>query len=387
MIIWQLIFWFTLLAVFHSYLLFPWLLQIFAGKKQQNSIRYTANEMPEVTILISAFNEERVIREKLQSILNTSYPKERLTVLIGSDNSTDGTNAILKEFAEKYGFISAVLYEQRQGKPTVINQLMELVKDEFVIMTDANVMFHKETISGLMQHFKNPEIGLVGGGIINENVKRDGVSIQEKAFTSREFKIKMREGMIWGATIGVEGGIYAIRKELYRPVPKGFSVDDFFITMSVLRLGKKVILDTDVITHEELPGLLSEEYRRKVRIATGNFRNMRYFFKELLTPWRGASFAYISHKVIRWLGPFIILLFLLSNCMLYGHNKFYDYTLYAAGIIISLPIIDFFLSKIGIHVVFLRFIRHFVTMNIALIHGFINNIGGITRDVWQPTNR
>jgi cellulose synthase/poly-beta-1,6-N-acetylglucosamine synthase-like glycosyltransferase len=389
MIIWQFIFWFTLLALFHSYLLFPWLLQLLARKKQQNSTRYTANEMPDVTILISAYNEERVIREKLQSIINTSFPKEKLTVIIGSDSSTDDTNAILKEFAKKYSFIRAVLNDQRQGKPAVINQLMELVTDEFVIMTDANVMFHEHTISGLIQHFKNPEIGLVGGGIINENINRDGVSIQEKAFTSREFKIKMREGLIWGATIGVEGGIFAIRKKLYRPVPKGFSVDDFFISMSVLRLRKKVILDTDVITHEDLPGLISEEYRRKVRIATGNFRNMRYFFKELLTPWKGASFAYISHKVIRWLGPFIMLLFLLSTILLYNRTSYelYNYALYATAIVISLPIIDFFLSKIGIHVVFLRFVRHFVTMNIALFHGFINNIGGITRDVWQPTNR
>ena len=387
MIIWQFIFWFSLFSVFHSYLLFPWLLQILARKKEQNSNRFSANEMPPVTILISAFNEERIIREKLQSIVNTSYPKEKLTVLIGSDNSTDRTNSFLKEFDNKYTFISAVLYEQRKGKPNVINQLMGHVKDGFVIMTDANVMFHEQTISGLMQHFKNPEIGIVGGSIIHEHANRDGISIQEKAFTSREIRIKMREGLIWGATIGIEGGIYAIRKELYHPVPKGFSVDDFFISMSVLKLGKKVILDTDVITYEDLPNLLSEEYRRKVRIATGNFRNMRYFYKELLTPWKGASFAYISHKVIRWLGPFIILMFMLSNSMLYGHNKFYDYTLYTTGMVLCLPIIDFFLSKIGIHVVFLRFVRHFVTMNIALLHGFINNIRGITRDVWQPTNR
>ncbi|MEX0980596.1 MAG: glycosyltransferase [Bacteroidales bacterium] len=343
--------------------------------------------MPPVTILISAYNEQLVIRDKLLSILNSSYPENRITVLIGSDNSTDGTNKILKEFADSHNFISAILFDRREGKPAVINKLMELVKDEFVIMTDANVIFHEQTISGLMQHFKNPEIGIVGGSIINEDVKRNGVSIQEKAFTSRELKIKMREGLIWGSAIGVEGGIYAIRKELYRPVPKGFSVDDFFISMSVLRLGKKVILDTQVITFEDLPGMLSEEYRRMVRIATGNFRNMRYFFRELLTPWRGASFAYFSHKVIRWLGPFIILLFMLSNTMLYGYNKFYDYTLFTTVILFCLPIIDFFLSKIGIHVVFLRFVRHFITMNIALLHGFINNLGGITRDVWQPTNR
>ncbi|MDT8431645.1 MAG: hypothetical protein RQ746_08985, partial [Bacteroidales bacterium] len=113
----------------------------------------------------------------------------------------------------------------------------------------------------------------------------------------------------------------------------------------------------------------------------------RYFARELLTPWKGASFAYISHKVIRWLGPFIFLLFMLSNIMLCSSHKFYEYTLWGLFGALCLPIIDYFLSKIGIHIVFLRFVRHFVTMNIALLHGFINNIGGIRKDVWQPTNR
>ena len=204
---------------------------------------------------------------------------------------------------------------------------------------------------------------------------------------SREILIKYREGLVWGATVGVYGAIYAIRKELFTEVPKGFAVDDFFISMNVLRKKKQAILDIHAITYQEVPNLLSEEYRRKVRISTGNYRNMCYFVRELFRPWQGASFAYISHKVIRWMGPFIILLFMLSNIFLYPTHRFYEYTLFGLAGAVCLPIIDYFLSKIGIHIVFLRFVRHFITMNIALIHGFINNLGGIRKDVWQPTNR
>ncbi len=387
MITWQIIFWFSLLLVFHSYVIYPWLLQVLSSGKKDFVKADSETAFPPVTILMSVHNEEKILPAKLDSILASDYPPEKLTVIIGSDASTDRTNSILQEYEKKDARIHCLLFSERKGKPGVINRLVESTADEIIIMTDAKVIFHEQTVSSLAQHFSNPETGIVGGNILNKTVEKNGVSIQEKAFMSREILMKYREGLIWGATVGVYGAIYAIRKNLYSPVPEGFAVDDFFISLNVLRKQRRALLDINVITYEDVPNLLSEEYRRKVRIATGNYRNMRYFARELLTPWRGASFAYISHKVIRWLGPFIILAFLVSNIFLFRSAELYRYTLYAAGIIGSLPIIDYFLSKIGIHIVILRFVRHFVTMNIALLHGFINNLGGIKSDVWQPTNR
>jgi cellulose synthase/poly-beta-1,6-N-acetylglucosamine synthase-like glycosyltransferase len=384
---WYIIFWASLLLIVHSYVLYPWLLHLISLGKRENELCYDEDAYPPVTILMSAYNEEKVIAAKLDSIMASAYPPEKITVITGSDASNDRTNEILVAYAEKDPRVKPVIFKERRGKPGVINQLTGMTGDAYIIMTDANVMFHRQTIPRLMRHFRNPEIGIVGGNVINETVEKNGVSIQEKAFMSREILMKYREGITWGATIGVEGSVYAIRKELYTEVPRGFAVDDFFISMNVLRKRKQVILDINAITYEDVPNLMSEEYRRKVRIATGNYRNLRYFGRELLMPWKGASFAYISHKVIRWLGPFIILLFMLSNILLYPTHQFYEYTLLALLVGFCLPIIDFFLSKIGIHIVFLRFVRHFVTMNIALIHGFINNLGGIRKDVWQPTNR
>lgn len=387
MIIWHIIFWSTLFLVLHSYMLYPWILQVLSARKKENETLFSTEELPAVTIIMSAFNEEKMIADKLDSMLDAVYPDEKITILVGSDASTDRTNEILAAYAQKDTRVQPRIFTERRGKPGVINQLVDEATDEFIIMTDAKVIFHKKTIRTLMRHFKNSRIGIVGGNVLNESVEKDGVSIQEKAFMSREMLIKYREGLVWGATVGVYGAIYAMRKELYTRVPKGFAVDDFFISMNVLRKGKQALLDIHAITYQEVPNLLSEEYRRKVRIATGNYRNMRYFARELLRPWKGASFAYISHKVIRWLGPFIILLFMLSNILLYPTHQLYEYALIGLAAALCLPIIDFFLSKIGIHIVFLRFVRHFVTMNIALVHGFINNIGGIRKDVWQPTNR
>jgi len=387
MIIWHIIFWVTLLLIMHSYMLYPWILQVLSSGKKENELLFADEELPPVTIIMSVYNEEKVIADKLDSMLHSVYPPGKITILVGSDASTDRTNAILESYHKKDRRVQPRLFHERQGKPGVINRLSDEAAGDFIIMTDAKVIFHPTTIRMLMRHFRNEHIGIVGGNVLNESVEKDGVSIQEKAFMSREILIKYREGLIWGATAGVYGAIYAIRKELFTKVPKGFAVDDFFISMNVLRKQKQAILDINAITYQEVPNLISEEYRRKVRIATGNYRNMRYFARELLRPWKGASFAYISHKVIRWLGPFIILLFMLSNIMLCSTHQLYEYTLWALIGACCLPIIDYFLSKIGIHIVFLRFVRHFVTMNIALMHGFINNLGGIRKDVWQPTNR
>ncbi len=371
----------------HSYLLFPWLLQVLAANRSENDKRFSDDELPGVTVVMSLYNEEKVIRAKLDSILGSEYPNDHISILLGSDASDDRTDEILKEYEEKYTNIRAVLFEERKGKPAVINALMKEVKDEIVVMTDAKVIFHPQTIRGLVSHFKNEKIGIVGGNIINESIQKDGVSIQEKAFMSREILMKYREGLIWGATIGVYGAIYAIRKELYTEVPTGYSVDDFFISMNVLRKKKKAILDINVISYEDVPNLLSEEYRRKVRIATGNYQNLKYFARELFTTWKGSSFAYVSHKVIRWTGPFIFTLFVLSNIFLYSFHPIYTYALYGSAVVLSIPIIDFFLSKIGIHIVLLRFVRHFTSMNIALFHGFVNNLRGRKADVWRPTER
>ncbi len=387
MILWHIIFWGCILLILHSYLLFPWLLQLFAGNHTLNTQKYAEEEMPSVAILMSVYNEASILEEKLDSLVNASYAEGRKTIMVGSDDSDDGTNEILLRYQDHYPFFHAFIYDQRQGKPAVINAMAAEAREEILLLTDAKVIFHRDTVTGLVRHFRDPRTGIVGGNILNESISRDGVSIQEKAFMSREILMKYREGLIWKSTIGVYGAVYALRKSLFTPVPEGFSVDDFFITLEVIRKGYGSILDIDVITYENVPNLLSEEYRRKVRIATGNFQNLGHFLPMVLTPWKGSSFAFISHKVIRWTGPFLFILLVLSNIFLYNHGEFYRYSLYALAATVLIPFIDYFLSKIGIHIVFLRFVRHFISMNLALLNGFFNHLRGIKTNVWKPTER
>jgi len=197
MIIWQCIFWLCVLLIMHSYLLFPWLLQLLASGKQENELKFSEDEFPEVSVLMSVFNEEKILSQKLDSILRSDYPANKLKIIVGSDASTDATDEILVKYEKEHKNFSAMICSERRGKPALINKLMEKVESGIVIMTDAKVIFHEGTVRGLAAHFKDPAIGIVGGNIINERVQKDGVSIQEKAFMSREILMKYREGLVW----------------------------------------------------------------------------------------------------------------------------------------------------------------------------------------------
>lgn len=386
--IFTLIFWASVILLAHSYLLYPLILQILASKKTIKSPHYNKDEdLPNVSIVMSVHNEEQVISDKIKSIFYTDYPLNKIELIIGSDASTDGTNRICEIYEKNYSNFRFFPFKERQGKPMVINQLVTKAGSEIIIMTDAKVFFKRNTIFELVKYFKNKEINIVGGNIINQKIQKDGISIQEKAFMSREITIKYNEGLLWGKTMGIYGAIYAIRKNSFKDIPEGYSVDDFFITMDVLKNKGKAIMNLDAMSIEEVPNLIGAEFNRKVRISVGNFQNLQHFLGCLWPFYSSLAFAFLSHKVIRWFGPILILLTFISNVFLISKESFYQYTILLQVLILILPLIDLILRKINIHVVFLRFITHFFAMNVALLFGLFKYILGIKSNIWQPTRR
>ncbi len=318
------LFWLAVFLVFHSYVLYPVILKLLAkGKKDNDEVYQLDEDLPFVSIIMSVHNEEDVIVEKIKSIFYTSFPFKRFELLIGSDASTDGTNKICSIYAANYKQLKFYPFLQRQGKPSVINALSEKASGEILILTDAKVFFNLDTIYELTKHFRNEDIDIVGGNIINEKTRRDGISIQEKAFMSREIMMKYYEGLIWAKTMGVYGAVYAIRKKAMVKVPDKFTVDDFFITMNVIKKNRKAIMELKALTGEEVPNEMSMEFRRKVRISAGNFQNLNRFCSLLWPPWTSTAFAFWSHKVIRWTGPFILLTALVTCGLLSLHSLLY----------------------------------------------------------------
>jgi cellulose synthase/poly-beta-1,6-N-acetylglucosamine synthase-like glycosyltransferase len=388
MILIELIFWVSVLLVLHSYAFFPQILKLLAKGKKPNQLVYSApEELPEVAILLAAYNEASVIEEKIRSTFRTTYPRQKISLYIGSDNSTDATNAIVESLKIEFPEIHFYPFASRTGKIGIINKLAQKALAPVLIFTDANVFFDEHTIFQLVKHFKNPEIGLVGGNILNEAVKSEGISVQEKAYLQRENLIKYQEGVLWGTMIGAFGGCFAMRRRNFVPTPANFIVDDFYLSMKVLEQGQKAINELEAVSYEDVSNQLSEEFRRKVRISTGNFQNLHTFRHLLWPPFTGLAFSFLSHKVIRWYTPFLLLLIFFSNFALLSEGWLYKLTFAGQMILPATILLDWLLKKKNIHVRLFRFITHFYGMNLALLLGWNRYRKGVKTSVWTPTKR
>lgn len=387
--IFEIIFWFSFICLLHSYVLFPIILDYLAKGKKSNLNIYKENDsyLPKVSILLAVYNEESVIQKKINHTFLTSYPLEKIQFIIGSDASSDRTNLIVKENMNKFPNIKLIEFESRTGKAGIINHLETIAENEVLILTDANVFFEPQTIYNLVKHYKNSEIALVGGNIINKTYKQDGISFQEKSYLLRENKIKYQEGIIWGKMIGSFGGCYSILKNYYSPVPKNYLMDDFYITFGVFEKNKKAIGELDAICFEDVSNKIEEEFRRKVRISIGNFQNLKRFKKLLFFPFNGLSFSFLSHKILRWFGPIFILLAYFASGILFSHNIYYKLIFISQTSLMLFPFFDYFLKKVNVNIGSLRFITHFYMMNIALFVGLIKYLKGVDSNVWKPTER
>ncbi len=384
----EIIFWVCVASILHTYFIYPVLLKIVSTSKKQNTNIYKPSDaLPYVSIIIAAHNEETVIEEKINSIYNTTYPYDKFEVHIGSDNSTDATNQIIQKHAKTHSNLHVHAFAERQGKAQIINSLAQQSKAEILILTDANVFFEPHTMYELIKHYKNQDIALVGGRIINTNIKKTGISYQEKTYLDNEILIKYREGILWGTMIGAFGGVYSIRKENYHPVPKNYFMDDFYITMCVIQDGKKAITELNATCHEDISNIIQEEFKRKVRISIGNFQNLSSFWKLMLNPFSSKGFSFISHKVLRWITPFLLLLCILCSALLFSKDILYSYLFFIQIGLLLLPIIDVILKSFHIHNAVLRFFTHFYSMNTALFIGFFRFLKGVESNVWQPTKR
>ena len=379
------IFIFSALLILHTYLFYPLGMMFFVKKsKTKINIFDRTETLPQVAVLIAAYNEEKVIGEKLESVFKSDYPAQNIKVYLGSDASNDATDQIIENLQQKYKNLELVKFSGRVGKISIINPLQSMGDEDILIMTDANVIFTPDTIFELIKQFKDERVGIVAANIIKESITNEGISFQEKKYLSLENKIKACESNAFNLIMGAEGGCYAIRNNLFSKVPLKFIVDDFFITIQVLNRGKFTLFNPNAICIEDVANDTAGEYSRKVRISSGNFQNL-FFFKNLLFPlWKAISFTFWSHKVLRWLTPFFLLICLISSALLAIQQPVFMilFCFQFFGFVFPLFNYIFKFQNTG-----LKFIAHFYLMNFALFEGFIKFTKGIKSSVWQPIKR
>jgi cellulose synthase/poly-beta-1,6-N-acetylglucosamine synthase-like glycosyltransferase len=377
-----------LLVPVYSYVVFPWLMKQEASKIKYEKNNYSnITDWPPVTIVFSVFNEEKVIRRKLESILNSDYPKDKLQILIGSDNSTDASHSIIEEFVAANNNVTLIKKTSRHGKLKIINELIDLTTSEHLVFTDANVFFEPITLKALVFNLLVKDAKMVCGNILKYSPKNQGISDQEIFYMNFENQLKYHESLKYGFCVGVEGGCYAILKASFVKVPDGFLMDDFFITLDVIEKKGKVLFEPEALCYEDVNDDPMVEFKRKIRISLGNFRNLK-FYKQLLFPiTNGFGFAFFSHKVLRWVTPFFIVFSLVLSLILMLYCSFFIWITFAYSSLIALPVLTIFLEKIKLKIPFVNALGHFILMNLALLLGYFKFISASHESSWEPPKR
>jgi cellulose synthase/poly-beta-1,6-N-acetylglucosamine synthase-like glycosyltransferase len=337
---------------------------------------------------MAAYNEEKVVEEKINSIFQSNYPADFIKVWVGSDNSTDNTNNILERLSVQYPNLKTVFYKERNGKIKIINDLFSKANADVLIITDANVIFDKNTIQELVNSTSEEKVGLVDTRMLHSGIQSDGISKQENLYISNEVKVKNHEGILWGTMMGPFGGCYAVKKSLFKTVPVNFLVDDFFVNMHVLTQGYKAVSNLNAIVYEDVSNNLIHEFKRKIRIATGDFQNLFYFsfvFKKFFS---SVNLCFFSHKVLRWFTPFFLLLAFISLGFLSLLGaRLYLYFWLTGVLFLLLVFMERLAAVVHINIGVLRILTHFFYMNIALMIGFFKYLSGVRSSVWEPTPR
>lgn len=351
---------------------------------------------PYVSCIIAVYNEQDVIKAKVDSILRAEYPPHKLQIFIGSDGSTDNSNLIINDLVDKYDQVFAKCFQIRSGKTSVINKMTKWVleqrpqgPDHIIVYTDANIMLKVDTIAQLVFPFSDKTVALVDSRIIQRAGNLYGIAETEKMYMNIESEIKRKEGELWGLSMGAFGGCYALRSNYSCELPDGLLVDDFYISMRAMMQSGVSITNNKAICFENIPDNLKEEFNRKKRIAAGNFQNMREFIPKITKMPGKLAFVFISHKVLRWLFPFHLLLFLLVSTALgfLGKPIYSSIVMLFIAVWGLLPLLDHLLDKCNVKIQWLRSWSYFVWMNIAVLLGFYRYLRGIHQSTWQPPKR
>jgi Glycosyltransferases, probably involved in cell wall biogenesis len=264
---------------------------------------------PSVTLLIAAYNEANVLEDKLANSLQLNYPRNKLRILVVSDGSTDATDMIAARFADQG--VDLLSLSPNRGKITALNEGFKTIFSEIVVLSDANVLYDPAAIRKLARHFIDPSIGAVSGKVtlLNEHLS---YAAAEAQYYGIEHSIQQLEGET-GSLIGSDGAMYALRRELYRPLPADTILDDFVISMGVVSQGRRLIHEPEAVAYERNVEELGREFQRKARIIAGGVQALlrRQIFppRDDLLTW----FKLISHKVLRWIiGPMALLMTILA---------------------------------------------------------------------------
>ena len=295
------LFWLSLLLVAYTYFGYPCLVALLARLRLVPIRRHS--HAPSLTVVVAAHNEEGRIADRVENLLAQQYPPGRLQVLVVSDGSTDSTADCLHQLEQRDPRVQALVFPERQGKAAALNAALERVTSELVVFADARQRFEPDALTRLAENFADPAIGSASGELMFEG-ETAGVAAQVGLYWRYEKWIRRSESE-FGSMLGATGAIYAIRRELWTPLPPGTLLDDFLTPMRIVLAGRRAIFDGRAVAWDRPSREARQEMRRKIRTLAGNFQALAHE-PRLLTPWTNPAtwFQLWSHKIFRLLVPY-----------------------------------------------------------------------------------
>ena len=374
-------FWVALLLLVYIYFGYPLLLAALTRAGFGRGVRQAPAE-PSVTLVISAFNEAAVIRRKIENSLALDYPSERLQVIVVSDASDDGTDEIVRDFD---GQVELLRMEERGGKTLGLNAAVAQARGEIVVFSDANAMYEPDVIRNIGRNFADPAVGAVTGESRYVVGDEDLSTQSENAYWSYELGLKAMESRL-GSLVGGDGAIYAIRRELYRPMAAS-DLSDFINPLQIVAQGYRNVYEPQAVSWEGGAEGFQAEYRRKVRIVNRAWRATAKM-RALLNPFRYGWFAvqFLSHKLLRWLAPVFMGLVLLTSILLVVTADGWFYGLALAGQLAfyGLALAGQFLARTGRAVpALLRIPYYFCLVNLASLMALLQLMVGKRYTTWN----
>lgn len=385
----KLIFWLSLTATLYTYFLYPLLLmtltRILRPRRRDQATQSTGNDilLPYVTMIISAYNEEATLPEKIANCIAIDYPPDKISFLIGSDGSDDSTRQILRNISDPR-FLT--LHNPiRAGKVQMLNQLTKLATGDIIVFSDANTMYQPDAVRQLIKPFERKNVGCVIGKLELTPAAADPDACRPEGLYWRyENRIKQMESIL-GAVPTINGGIFAIRRHLYQIMPAHTITEDQVLGMKIMTRGYRCLFADSAIARESVSNFKGE-LRRRIRISAGNFQSL-FLVPAIMNPRCGRiSFAFISHKLLRWLVPFFLAAMLLANILLVG-ELFYGSTLLLQTLFYISGIISMALPKLGYIPKVLAVPKYFIAMNFAIIIGLTRFLTHRQQVTWKKAPR
>ncbi|HEY7378238.1 MAG TPA: glycosyltransferase family 2 protein [Steroidobacteraceae bacterium] len=362
------------LYVYVGYPLLLLLLRSIVGRKPPPP----GDQQPHVTLVISAYNEAEIIGEKLANSAALDYPAARLEILVVSDASSDGTDAIVESATDTR--VRLLRMRERGGKTLGLNEAARVASGEILVFSDANAMYLRDALRMLVRGFADPQVGaVVGESTYAESTA--GADREESLYWRYEVTIKELESAI-GSVVGGDGAIYAIRRDLYRPM-RADALSDFVNPLQIVASGHRCVYEPAARSVEEAAGDFGREFRRKVRIVNRAWRATMTMAR-LLNPLRYGFFAVqlLSHKLLRWLVPAFLLIVLATNLALLQSGWIYVIALAAQLVLYALAALGYAWRRRSRVPRIVAVPFYFVMVNYASALGILDAYRGKTYTTW-----